>query len=63
MLVMKYILFFLFALASSKPVLCQVPDNTALAAFFKNYTEDGYKLSPLSATFNGDARYKIICCL
>ena len=54
---MKYILFFLFSLASSKQALCQVPDNTALAGFFKNYTEDSYKLSPLAATFNGDARY------
>jgi uncharacterized protein (DUF885 family) len=34
-----------------------VPDNKRLEAFFKEYTEDSYRIFPLTATFNGDPRY------
>src|SRR5438552_3401276 len=37
---------------------CQTKeDNKELAAFFKNATEDFYKLNPLLATNSGDYRY------
>lgn len=54
---MKYILslyLFCFCFQSS---FCQTEDNKNLAAFFKEYTEENYKIFPLQATFNGDVRY------
>jgi hypothetical protein len=50
-------LFFFCRSFSCHQPFCQTGDNKELADFFQDYTEDGYKLFPLSATFNGDTRY------
>jgi uncharacterized protein (DUF885 family) len=55
---MKYIFILLFAFLSGSQSFCQTSgDNKELAAFFSDFAEEGYKLFPLSATFNGDPRY------
>ena len=41
----------------SQASFCQTADNKDLATFFKEYTEESYKIFPLIATQNGDARY------
>ncbi len=53
---MKYLLL-AFTFFCIHPAFCQTADNKALAAFFKEYTEDNYKLQPMMATSNGDYRY------
>jgi uncharacterized protein (DUF885 family) len=55
---MKYFLVFLLPLFSGlQPFWQTTGDNKELATFFQEYTEESYKLFPLSATFNGDPRY------
>lgn len=55
---MKYILLFVLTCCSIQPSFCQSKDdNKQLVTFFKDYTEDVYKLFPTSATSNGDYRY------
>lgn len=44
---------FSFSLLPAQPA----NDNPALAALFKQYTKDTYRLNPVAATFNGDPRY------
>ncbi len=54
---MKYLLI-LLAFYFFQPAFCQTTaDNKALVTFFKDYTEDGYKLFPLEAIYAGDYRY------
>ncbi len=55
---MKYFYLLALTLFSVPPAFCQAKeDNKALAAFFDAFTEESYRLSPLTATFNGDYRY------
>ena len=54
---MKYVLAFVFIFCFLPGSFCQVPDNKKLEAFFKEYTDDSYRIFPLTATFNGDPRY------
>ena len=54
---MKYVLAFVFIFCFLPDSFCQVLDNKKLEAFFKEYTEDSYRIFPLTATFNGDPRY------
>ena len=57
---MKYIVLFTLVFYSFTPAFCQTSirdDNKEMAAFFKESTEDFYKLFPLLATFTGDYRY------
>jgi len=56
-MVRKYILVIYFFCFFSQSPFCQTADNKELAAFFKEYTEASYKIFPLIATHNGDARY------
>src|SRR5688500_522068 len=53
---MKYILSLYLLCFFFQPSSCQ-EDNKNLAAFFKEYTEENYKIFPLVATYNGDTRY------
>jgi uncharacterized protein (DUF885 family) len=54
---MKYVLAVAFIYCFSPATFCQVPDNKKLELFFKEYTEENYRVFPLIATFNGDSRY------
>jgi uncharacterized protein (DUF885 family) len=54
---MKYALAIMLLCCFFPDTFCQVLDNKKLGAFFKEYTEDSYKVFPLMATFNGDSRY------
>ena len=55
---MKYIVLVVIVFCSFEKSICQnKQDNKELAVFFNEYNEDFYKLSPLSATNEGDLRY------
>lgn len=55
---MKYIVFVALVFASFNRVFCQAKeDNKELDLLFKAFTEDSYKLFPLTATAVGDPRY------
>ena len=55
---MKYILILLLSTFFFKATYSQKSaNNPALASFFKQYTEDSYKLFPLAATTTGDYRF------
>ena len=53
----KYVLVLFLFCFFSQSSFCQIADNKELAAFFKKYTEKSYKIFPLLATHNGEARY------
>jgi uncharacterized protein (DUF885 family) len=55
---MKNIVLFILTFHLIQHSFCQtINDNKNLAALFNAYTEETYKLFPVTATFNGDMRY------